>query len=99
MNLKLPQLIALVVGGLLIYSAVKDVNAADVIKAVLSGKPIPTGGASLPDRTEVTDESGNPDGYIDSQGRYIPRTDANTEQPQVPDGPRNVPSLYVKPFV
>lgn len=93
MNLKLPQLIALAIGGVLIYAAVKNVSALEVIKAVLSGKPLPTSGWS------VTADDGSTfgsDGYhppvpdsVDEEGNYVPGTDTRDQQPQpAPDDPR-----------
>lgn len=103
MNLKLPQLVALTAGIVLLYSAIKDVSPAEVIKSVLTGAALPTSPAgALPAKTPVTDSNGNSDGYINGQGQYIPRTDSNTPQPQpvpTPGGPQyNVPTVYNQPY-
>lgn len=107
MNLKLPQLVALTAGFVLLYSAIKDVSPASVLKSVLTGTSLPAagsggGGGTLPAKTPVTDSNGNSDGYINGDGQYIPRTDQNTPQPQptpTPGGPQyNVPTAYRQPY-
>ena len=52
MNLKLPQLLALTGGIVLLYAAVQNVSPKDVIKAILTGSP-------LPKSTGFTDADGN----------------------------------------
>lgn len=101
MNLKLPQLLALAVGGILIYSAIKDVHPQDVIKAVLTGSPLPTGpGAPLPAKTPIVGPDGKPTGgYIDGQGRYIPPTDSTQQQPNQPKTyNENYTAPYTTPY-
>lgn len=101
MNLRLPQLVALTLGGLLIFSAVRNVSALDVLKAAVTGSPMPTPGDMPTTNTPIYGPDGKPTGgYLDPQGRYIPPTDSTQKAPPAapgtPGNPQN--DSYVQPY-
>lgn len=94
MNLKLPQLLALVIGAVLIYSAVRNVSALDVLKAAATGAPMPVPDSMPTKSTATVGPDGKPDGgKITPDGKYIPPTDKTQPQPQG-DSKGNVQAGY-----
>lgn len=108
MNLKLPQLLTLAVGGILIYAAVKSVSPADVIKAVLTGQPLPVPasesvnpGVAVPEPILPSDKGPNPGDSsprLNDKGDLIPG-DPNGAPGGFPtQNPGTVESDYQTPY-
>jgi hypothetical protein len=112
-NLRLPQVVALTIGGLLIFSAVRNVSALDVIKAAITGSPMPVGGST----GGFTDSDGNyhPNipGYLGGGTTTAPGSGSNSNPNYVPydppptgqhnpqydnNGPNGQLETYVQPY-
>lgn len=100
MSLKFPQLVALTGAIVLLYAAVKDISPAGLLKAILTGSPIPQGG----NVGGTYDKDGNfhptvPD-YLGGPGNVKPYDPPPTGQhnPAYDGKPGGVQAAYTQPY-